>query len=334
MAHASTRLDPSIGRLWLYPSPGIGAKERATMESSIAIARPTSVRLSVVAAYLACVGIWGTTFYAIRACIRPGGYATYQAAALRFVIAALILGGIVAAGRVQPRPAARAQIAWLCVAGLCNFVGYALIYTAEQSITGGLACVLYGTMPLLTAVLGAITGTERASRAAVIGALVSLAGIAIIFWDRLNVSTREATGVAMVLGAVVIATIFNIILKRKGGRVHPLAQTAWFLGTTALAMTVLAIGEGAPLPWPPPVGPTFALLYLAIAGSVVAFGSYFYLIQHTRLMTAATIVLLEPVLALVVDAIWEAQRIDLYSYAGAGVALAGVGVSLLLGPRR
>lgn len=288
----------------------------------------------VALAYAVCVGIWGTTFYAIRACIGAGGYAPYQAAALRFVIAALILAAIVAGGLARPRPTARAQIGWICAAGLLNFVCYALVYTAERSITGGLTCVLYGTQPLLTAILTAATGTEKTSRAAVVGALVSLCGIALIFWDRLNVSMAQATGVVLTLCAVLVATSFNIILKRKAGRVHPLAQNAWFLGTTAAAMTLLALVEDAPLPWPPPVGPTLALLYLAVAGSVVAFAAYFYLIQRTRLMTASTTVLVQPVLALVVDALFEAQRIDVYSYAGAIIAVGGVGASLLLAPRR
>jgi drug/metabolite transporter (DMT)-like permease len=290
-------------------------------------------RARVALAYAACVVIWGTTFYAIRACIGPGGYPTYQAAALRFVIAALALAALAASGRARPGPRSRAQAAWIVAAGLFNFGGYALLYKAEEAITGGLACVIYGTLPLMTALLTAATGTERASRPAVAGALVSLGGIAIIFRDRLEVSARQAAGVAMMLGAVGFSTCLNVVLKRKAGGVHPLAQSAWFLGATAAAMTLLAAAEGRPVPWPPPPGPTLALLYLAIVGSVVAFGAYFYLIRHTSLMTASTIVLLEPIVALFVDAAWEAQPIGAAAYLGAAVTMGGVGVSTLIGRR-
>ncbi|HEU4409601.1 MAG TPA: DMT family transporter [Polyangiaceae bacterium] len=311
-------------------SPG-GGVGRATAEGA---ARPAvEPRGRVALAYAACVVIWGTTFYAIRACIGPGGYPTYQAAALRFVLAALALAALAAAGRARPAPRSPAQAASIGAAGLLNFVSYALLYKAEEAITGGLACVLYGTLPLMTALLAAATGTERASRASVAGALVSIGGVAILFQDRLEVSARQAAGVAMLLGAVTLSTCMNIVLKRKAGGVHPLAQSAWFLGATAVAMTALAAAEGRPLPWPPPPGPTLALLYLAVVGSVVAFAAYFYLIRNTSLMVASTIVLLEPLVALVVDAAWEAQPIGGAAYLGAAVTMGGVGVSTLLGRR-
>jgi drug/metabolite transporter (DMT)-like permease len=287
------------------------------------------MRASVALAYLACSCIWGTTYFAIRVSIAPGGYNTHAAAALRFVIAALVLLGIVLIGAIRPRPRSAAQIGWIALTGVLNFGAYALIYKAEESIPGGLACVLYGTLPLMTAILAAMTRTERASPAAVVGALVSLVGIGILFQGRLAVSAAQASGVAMMLGAVFLGTVFNIILKRKVQGVHPLAQTAWFLGTTALAMAILAVAVGQPLPWPPPARPTLAILYLAIVGSVVAFAAFFYLLQHARLMVASTVVLVQPVIALFVDALWETERLNLWSYLGAAVTVFGVGVNLL-----
>jgi drug/metabolite transporter (DMT)-like permease len=97
-------------------------------------------------------------------------------------------------------------------------------------------------------------------------------------------------------------------------------------------MCVLAlVAEGKPPPWPLPLKPTLAVLYLAVVGSVVAFASYFYLLQRVRLATASTLVLLPPIVALIVDAIWEAEKIATLTYVGAGVTLAGVGMNLLFG---
>lgn len=294
----------------------------------------TSLRGRVVLSYLACACIWGTTYFAIRVSIAPGGYPTYLAAALRFVIAAVVVVAVVLALGLGPRPRSAAQAAWIVLAGVLNFGAYALIYTAEESITGGLTCVIYGTMPLVTAVLAAVTGTERASPAAVVGAVVSLAGIAIIFQGQLAVSERQATGVAMTLGAVVLGTVFNIILKRKAAGLHPFAQSAWFLGTTAGGMTVAALVAGKPMPWPPPFSPSLAVLYLAIVGSVIAFGSFFYLLHHTRLMVASTVVLVQPVIALFVDTMWETQRLGASAYLGAGVTLLGVAVNIVYSARQ
>ena len=70
--------------------------------------------------YLLCAFIWGTTWFAIRASIGVGGYPTYAAAALRFTLAAVILGGLWRAGLARPGPRTRREVAWLVVAGLLN----------------------------------------------------------------------------------------------------------------------------------------------------------------------------------------------------------------------
>ena len=290
------------------------------------------MRISVVIAYLACALIWGTTYFAIRVCIGPGAYPTYLAAALRFVIAAAILGALVVVGVARPGPRGGPAWAWLVAAGLLNFGGYALMYTAEESIPGALGAVIYGTAPLMTAVLAALTGIEKPTRAAIAGALVAFAGIALISWERLQVSSSQAAGVVMVLVSVLLSCAYNVVLKRHATGQHPMATNAVFLGTTAVAMSVFALAvEHEPPPWPLPVAPTVAVLYLAVVGSVIAFASYFYLLQRVRLMTSSTLVLLPPIVALVVDAIWEAQKIAPLTYVGASVTLAGVGMNLLLG---
>jgi drug/metabolite transporter (DMT)-like permease len=282
-----------------------------------------------VLAYCACALIWGTTYFAIRISIAPGGYPTYQAAALRFTIAALVLGALVAVGWARPAPRGRRALAALAIAGTMNFVSYSLIYTAEERIPGGLAAVIFGTLPLVTAVLGAVTGIERPTGAAVVGALISLSGIAMISLERLDVSAAQAAGCLMVFGSVVTSASYNLLLKRHAAGQHPLANNAVFLATTALLMIALSLaGERRPLPWPPPPGPTLAVLYLALIGSVVAFAGYFYLLQHVRVMTLSTLVLVQPVIALSVDALFEAQRIAARTYLGAAITLAGVVVNL------
>ncbi|MFR1445955.1 EamA family transporter, partial [Acinetobacter baumannii] len=90
----------------------------------------------------------------------PGGYPTFTAAALRFAIAALILGALYALGRGRPGPRGVAQWRGLVACGLLSAAGYALVYAGERSISGGVASVLYGTFPLFTALLATLGGVE------------------------------------------------------------------------------------------------------------------------------------------------------------------------------
>ena len=282
------------------------------------------VSQSVLAGYLACALIWGTTWYAIRACIAE--YPTYAAVALRFAIAAAIL--VPLAIRARPWPT-RKVWGWLVLAGILDAGAYLLVYLGEERISGALAAVLYGTQPLILAVPLTVARIERITKRHVLGAIVSLAGVAVLFLDRLDVSARQGVGVVMVVASVVIATVYSMIMKQHAKRVHGLVSTAIFLAVTALVLGVVAVIAHEPIPWPPPVVPTIALLYLAVVGSVVAFLVYFWLLGKTGLLVTSTLVFVYPLVALVVDALFERDLpLSGRSYLGVAITLGGLAVSL------
>lgn len=286
-------------------------------------------RIAVVYAVVAC--IWGTTWFAIRRCIGEGGYPTLESAALRFAIAAGVLGAIYATGRGRPGPRGVRQLGGLAACGVLCAVGYALVYLGEESISGGLAAVLYGTFPLWTALIATAGGIERVSGRALAGSFLAIGGTAFLFADRLDVSRAQGKGVLLVLASVVASALYTTLMKRVAAGVSPLASTGVFLGTSAVVLGVAgATVEHRPLPWPPPPGPTLALLYLALVGSVVVFAGYFWLLGRVSLMTLSTLVLVEPIIALAVDAVWERGIVLVpRSYLGIALTIAGVGVSIV-----
>ena len=278
-------------------------------------------------AYAACALIWGTTWYGIRVCLE--GYPTFTALALRFLIATCVL--VPLALRVGPWPRGKAWV-YLVIAGVLDAGSYLLVYIGEERVPGGVAAVLYGTQPLLLAVLLAATRMEAITRRHIVGAIVSLAGVVVLAWDRFEVSPQQALGVVLVLGSVLVSTIYSMVMKRHSEGVHGLVSTTVFLGVTALVLGVVALAVGAGIPWPPPVVPTIALFYLAILGSVVAFLVYFWLLRATTLLLTSTLVFVYPLVALAIDAAFErAITLGPGAYVGAGITLAGLAVSLRRG---
>jgi drug/metabolite transporter (DMT)-like permease len=273
-----------------------------------------------------CAFVWGTTWFAIRLCIGDGGYPTMTAVALRFGLAALLLLPLAVRARPWPRGS---EWPWLVAAGVLDACGYALVYLGEERVSGGLAAVLFGTQPLLLALLLTATRMEKVGWGDVAGALVSLGGVGVIFADRLDVSGKQAIGVAMILGSVLISTTYAMIMKRHGGKVHAFVSTWIFIAVTAVCLCIAAATRGFPMPWPLPVVPTAALVYLAVFGSVIAFATYFWLLAQVSLMTMSTLSFVLPIIALVVDALFEADiRLDARAYVGIGVTLSGLIVSL------
>jgi drug/metabolite transporter (DMT)-like permease len=276
---------------------------------------------------LVCALIWGTTWFAIRVCIGPGGYPTLSALALRFAIAALLLLPLAVRARAWPRDAR--TWSWLISAGVLDAAGYGLVYIGEERISGGIAAVVYGTQPLLLAILLTVVRVERLTRRHVVGAVISLAGVALLFLDRLDVSPDQALGVVLVFGSVVVATCYNVIVKRHGQGVNPVVTTTVFIVVTAIVLGAVALALQRPIPWPLPVKPTIALAYLAVMGTVVAFLCYFWLLRRTSLLVTSTQVFVFPLVALLTDALFErAISLGPRAYLGAAVTLAGLAVSL------
>ncbi|HEX5059897.1 MAG TPA: EamA family transporter, partial [Kofleriaceae bacterium] len=116
---------------------------------------------AVVAAYVACALIWGTTWFAIRRCIGDGAYPTLAAVALRFVIASVVLLPI--AVRARPWPRGSAWL-YLVLAGVLDAAAYTLVYIGEERVSGGLAAVVYGTQPLILALLLQVFRIENLSK--------------------------------------------------------------------------------------------------------------------------------------------------------------------------
>lgn len=292
--------------------------------------------IKVASAYLICAVTWGTTWFAIRVCIAPGGYPGYEAVAIRFSIAVLIIAvpGIV--GMVSLKRQNQRHLWWLFAAGFFNAASYTLVFAGEESLPGSVAAVLFTSLPLVTAMVAVATRTEAISFAQLFGALVSFAGIATIFWDRLGVSHQQALGVIMILIAVATTAAYMLIFKRKTHDAHSMSATLLFLTATTVGLWCVVITRGwQPLPSPLPLKPTLALLYMSVFGTIIAFGCYIYLMKHVSMMTAATLVMVEPVIALIIDHLWEHQvRLTHRSYVGAAITLSGLGVSLLFKPAR
>jgi drug/metabolite transporter (DMT)-like permease len=290
---------------------------------------------AVVLAYLGCAFIWGTTWFAIRVNMGPGGFPPFAGAAIRFVIATVVLGALAALGLAGRGPAPGRQRRWVALAGVMCGLGYGLVYAGETRISGGLAAVIFCTFPLMTAVTTFLVGTERPRANFFAGSTLALAGIGIIYGDRLGTSGTQAAGVALISAAVVVCAVYNLILKRHASGADPLAVNLPFLAAAAATLLAFAaIYERQLPPWPPALRPALALLYLAVFGSVITFALYFFLIRRLPLTVVSTLVFVEPVLALLIDAAWEQEiRLGVQAYAGAAVTLVGVAISLLLRPR-
>jgi drug/metabolite transporter (DMT)-like permease len=153
--------------------------------------------------------------------------------------------------------------------------------------------------------------------------------VVVLFLDRLDISANQAVGVGLVVGSVVVSTLYSMIMKQKTPALNHLVSTTIFLTVTAILLGAVALCAPGTIPWPPPASPTFAVLYLAVVGTVGAFLLYFWLLGKTTLQVTSTLVFVFPLIALITDALFEHELpLTGRAYLGAAITLGGLGVSL------
>jgi drug/metabolite transporter (DMT)-like permease len=301
-------------------------------QSSVPIPQSASSGQSVkvLLAYLGCASIWGTTWYAIRVCIGPSGYPSYEAAALRFSISSLLLCATWFAFKKRIKRPVAAELKWISIAGLISGLAYGLLYSAEERLTGGLAAVISATSPLIAAILAMFFRIESPRRTTIIGSVVAIAGVALVFHDRLQVSVAQASAVGILLFNAFLNSSSNIVMKRHAHHTAAIASNTIYFSAASVFLWIAAITSGkCAVPFPLPLAPTLALLYLTVFGTLIAFACFFYLLKHTRLSTAMSLAFVTPLIALVVDGLFEKHSaLTPESYLGIGVVLLGVTVTV------
>jgi drug/metabolite transporter (DMT)-like permease len=217
--------------------------------------------------------------------------------------------------------------------GILNFSAtYVLVYFAELYIVSGLVAVGYSAMPLVNMALARMFFGTPLSRRVGLGGVCGIAGIALIFWpefERLTTSEPLLIGAVLTAAAVLFSSLGNMIVARNHSHgVGGSAALALAMAYGALVTWIFVIARGDPIviTWTPAF--VVSLIYLAIFGSVLAFGAYFALLAGIGPARSAYVGVMSTVVALFVSSIFEA-----YDWRWAtvfGIALAILGNVLAL----
>ena len=279
--------------------------------------------MRIAAAFIGCAAIWGSTFLANRF----GNEATPPAwaATIRLVLASALLFGIAAIFRMPlPRGAAlRGAALW----GFFNLgINMTLLYTGEQTVPSGISAVLFATVPLSTALLAAIFGVERLVTRKLIGAVVAIAGVAVIFAGELGVSVPLA-GLVTIFGAATAAALANVLLKQAPKQqVIPLNAIGAGIGAVVCLVISVVLGESHALPttmaaWLP-------IAYLTIAGSLGAFVLFTWLVTHWSVGNASLVGVIVPIIAVILGGLVKGEQPAPLTYVGAAIIISAVLIAL------
>jgi drug/metabolite transporter (DMT)-like permease len=275
--------------------------------------------------YLITVLIWGSTWLAIK--FQLGIVAPTLSIAYRFMLAAAILWVYTTLRRLPMRFSLQ-QHGFMALQGFFLFsLNYTFIYFAEGTLTSGLVAIIFSSIVITNSVFSAIFLKDPIRPRVILGGLMGLFGLVLIFWPELRIfdlSSDRSLGIFLTICGMLLASLGNIVAARNQRSGLPVLQSNT-LGMTygAGLMILLVIFQGTKLTFDSSAPYIISLIFLALFGTVIAFGTYLTLLGRIGPDRAAYVTILFQIVALALSTIFEDLIWNLQGVFGVILILAG-----------
>lgn len=263
--------------------------------------------------------VWGSTFLAIRIGVRE--VPPFLLAAVRFLIAGVVLyGWMLAQG--ERSPSARHWSSAFVLALLIFVLDYGLLFWAEQRVPSGIAAVMMAIIPVFMALSEIIfLRTQRLTLRLAFALLVGIGGVAVLMSHSLNLGGApidSAGALALIVAAMSwsAASALTRKLPLPPSKVMS-SGTQMLAGGVLLALTSAALGEFRNFHLSTVSrGAWLSLLYLIVAGSIVAFTAYVWLIHHESPTKVGTYAYVNPVVAVLLGYLFGGEPLGVRTILG------------------
>jgi len=257
----------------------------------------------VLLAFAIIYFVWGSTFLAIRVGVRE--VPPFLLAGMRFLVAGIVLWGWMRT-RGTPSPTAREWGAASLLAILIFVFDYGLLFWAERRVPSGIAAVMMATIPAFMAIAEIVfLRTQRLTVRLGLALFLGMAGVAVLVGRSMSlgeapVDTKGAC--ALIFAAISWSIAASLSRKLPLPAAKAMSSGAQMLaGGVLLTLTAALLGEFRGFhaqavsreAW-------LALAYLIVAGSIIGFTAYVWLIGHESPTKVGTYAYVNPVVAVLV----------------------------------
>jgi len=281
--------------------------------------------------------VWGSTFLAIRIGVLEVPPLLF--AAMRFFVAGVALFGWMIA-RGEPIPNRREWRSIFFLAFLIFLVDYGLLFWAEQRVPSGIAAVMMATIPLFMALSEImLLQTQRLTGRLAAALALGIAGVVVLVSRSLNLGgapVDRSGAIALIIGAISwsVASVLTRKLPLPSSKsVSSGAQM--LIGGVLLALAAAVLGEFQSFhPSSVSRGAWLALLYLIVAGSIIGFTAYVWLIHHESPTKVGTYAYVNPVVAVLIGNFLAGEPLGRRTIVGTLLVLTAVVVITTMRVRR
>jgi drug/metabolite transporter (DMT)-like permease len=282
--------------------------------------------IRVFLAFAAIYVLWGSTYLAIRIAVQQ--VPPLFAAGSRFFLAGTLLYVAMRfCGR--PRPSGKEWGSLVAIGFLMFVITYGAVFWAEQYVPSGFTSVLEATLPLITIALEVFVFRQQRFRWSLLVAIaVGFVGVLLLLMHNaqhvalLPCVAILGGGTAWSLGAVLTRAL--PLPKSKG---ITAGAEMMFGGAILLILSALT-GEMHPFPHlsGKAVG---ALLYLVIAGSLLGFSAFVWLLGRMPATRVASHAYINPVVAVALGYFFAGEVVTVRMLCGTALIVASVALILI-----
>lgn len=293
-------------------------------DGSVASPRPDQ---STLAAFVGVVLFGGANAVGVRQTVLE--LAPFWGATIRFTAAGLLMAIVVLALR---RRFPRGRSFWGAVLyGLVGFAGsYGFFYLGLVDAPA-IASVLVALTPLLTFGLAILHGQERFHPRGLAGALIALAGVAVVFADQLNLQVPLPALVLLLLGTVCVAE--SGVIVKWIPRSDPFGTNAVAMLTGSVVLLGLSAITGEAWVVPSQTSTWVAIGYLVLVGTVVMFALYLFALARWTASGMSYVTLLFPFTTVILAVVLTGEEASPALLLGGLVVLVGVYVGAFASDR-
>ncbi len=273
--------------------------------------------------------VWGSTFLAIRVGVRE--VPPLVLASMRFFTAGAVLYIWM---RVKGTPApTKREWRTVTLLALCIFVlDYGLLFWAEQRVPSGVAAVMLAMIPVFMTLSEILfLRTQRLTARLSFALLVGIGGVLVLVSRSVGLAEKAidpAGAVALVIASISwsVASILSRKMTQPESKVMS-SGAQMMSGGAMLAVAALAFGEFRDFHIDSVSrGAWFALIYLILAGSIVGFTAYVWLIHHESPTKVGTYAYVNPVVAVIIGYFLGGEAVGARTLLGSLLVLISVAV--------
>jgi len=212
------------------------------------------------------------------------------------------------------------------------FVWHACIILAVSTLSSGRAAILGYTMPIFSALIGALFFSAALSHRGWLGVSAAALGVALLLWHEFTQLAGRPVGVGLALFAAAVWALGTQLLRRSTIDRPTLTLSFWMTALTAVVMTVLSVVfERSRWTWPNDAT-TGAIVFNAVLVFGFAHVAWFYLARSLPPVASTLSVMFIPVVGVFTGALWLKEVLHWQDWAA--VALMVVAIASVLWPAR